>query len=792
MWNDETELRARVAGLPLERKVEALTGIDYWRLPAVPEAGLETVVMCDGPAGVFGTTYDERDPSLLFPNPTALSATWDPELTGLAGRLMGAQARTKGAHVLLAPVLNLHRTPIGGRNFESFSEDPLLTARMAAGFVTGIQSAGVAAAVKHFVCNDSETERLRYDVRIGERLLREVYLRPFEAVVEAGAWMIMAAYNRVNGTMMTENERLLGGVLKEEWGFDGVVVSDWTATRTTEASANAGLDLIMPGPNNKWGPKLVAAVRAGDVPESLVDEKVTRLLRLAGRVGALKDGPELAPAPLPADYRERLRALAARACVLLTNDGVLPLAAPGSVALIGPNAVSLTAQGRGSSLIHPEHVVEPYDGLRRALGPGTEISLHQGCRPRRLLAALPAEECRDPETGEPGLRLDYLDSGGGLVGSENRRSARLVYAGTLTAETTAIRARGVLTPAETGTHLFSVCGVGVYTLTVGDTSETFTLKPAGDYLDTMTRPPEHRVAVELTAGVPVAIEMRHTRDELFVQLGIAAFGLGYGAPRPDEDAEIEAAVEAARRSDVAVVMVGTDDEGEAEGRDRTGLALQGRQDELVRRVAAANPRTVVVVNASGPMLLPWRDEVAAVLWSWFPGQEGGDAIADVLVGAREPAGRLPTTLPASEAGVPIFDVAPVDGVLRYDEEAVGYRAYAEDGVAFPFGHGLGYGRWEYESAAVEGDTVSVTVRNTAERDALEVVQVYAEGPRLAGFATVRAGAGERVTVEVPLDRRTFQDYDTELPGWRTRPGPHTVLVGRSSADPRLSVEYDPR
>ncbi|NUP32891.1 MAG: glycoside hydrolase family 3 protein, partial [Streptomycetaceae bacterium] len=286
----EDELRGLVARLSLADKVRLVVGEDFWSLPEMPQIGLRKLRMSDGPVGVRGVLWDERDTSLLFPSPTAQAAAWDPEVARKIGYLMGAQAREKDIHVLLAPTVNMHRTPLGGRHFECYSEDPLLTAEIGVGFVEGVQSAGVAATMKHYVANDSENERMSYDSRIGERALREVYLAPFRAAVqEARVWLVMSAYNATNGRSMTENARLQNDVLKGEWGFDGVVVSDWLAVRSTEAAADGGTDLAMPAPNEFWGEPLVEAVTAGRVDEAVLDDKVLRILRLAARVGVLGD-----------------------------------------------------------------------------------------------------------------------------------------------------------------------------------------------------------------------------------------------------------------------------------------------------------------------------------------------------------------------------------------------------------------------------------------------------------------------------------------------------------------------
>src|SRR6266568_2565704 len=418
------DLRSRVARLSLEQKVRLLTGADFWALYPEPDVGLRRVVTSDGPAGVRGETWDERDTSANVPSPTALAATWDCDRVGAIGRLLAAEARRKGVDVLLAPTVNLHRTPYGGRHFECFSEDPLLTARIGVAYVRGLQNQGVGATVKHFVCNDSETERMSVDVRIDERTLRELYLAPFEAIVrEAGAWAVMAAYNGVNGSTMTESP-LLRGILHDEWGYDGLVVSDWTAARSTVPAARAALDLAMPGPARRfgpWGDALVEAVRAGQVDEALIDDKVLRILRLAARVGGLDGGSHVPPPPV--DIPRELRAAGAASFVLARNDGLLPLSRPelGRVAVIGPNAEVARTLGGGSATVFPPYTVSPLDGLRAAglgvaFAPGTLGHL-------RTSAARAPWLLRPGGTGSAGAQVRFFSPSGELVGTEQRDGA---------------------------------------------------------------------------------------------------------------------------------------------------------------------------------------------------------------------------------------------------------------------------------------------------------------------------------------------------------------------------------
>src|SRR5437870_5727079 len=421
--SDESSLVAR---LSLEQKVRLLTGADAWVLHGESSVGLRPVVLSDGPAGVRGVRFDAANPSSSLPCPVALAATWDVGLIEELTTALGREARSKGVDVLLGPTVNIIRTPLSGRGFECFSEDPLLTSRIAVAYVRGVQKAGVGATAKHYVANDSETERRTYDARISEGVLREVYLAPFEAcVAEAGVFLIMAAYNSANGATMTANAPLVRGVLKSEWEFTGAVVSDWSATTSTIASAVGGLDLVMPGPEGPWGEKLVEAVRGGTVAESDINDKASRLLTLGRRLGALNgfvDGTEQAsPVSLVAPQAALIdpalvREVAARSFVLLKNDRrVLPIA-PGSarrVALIGPNAVAPVIQGGGS--IHVLPVARP--GITEALADAidAEVTVNQGALTSAMVAIPPAGTLHDPVSGKPGVRLELRDADGTVL-----------------------------------------------------------------------------------------------------------------------------------------------------------------------------------------------------------------------------------------------------------------------------------------------------------------------------------------------------------------------------------------
>lgn len=722
-------------------KSRLLTGADFWSLHAAPELGLRRLVVSDGPAGVRGETWDERSPSANVPSPTALAATWDVARVERLGRLLAFEARRKGVDVLLAPTVNLHRTPFGGRHFECFSEDPYLTGVLGAAYVRGLQDEGVAATVKHFVANDSETERFTLDARVDERTLRELYLLPFELIMAADPWAVMSSYNAVNGVTMSESP-LVQRILRDEWGFEGVVMSDWGAAR----SADANVDLAMPGPSSPLDP-----------PD--VDVRIARLARLNEQTAAREATPWS-----EAEIAAELRAAAAAGFVLARNHGsLLPLTGNSlrKVAVVGPSAAHARTLGGGSATVFPPYTVSPLEGLRAAL-PHAEIGYAPGVKAHTRLPV-----------ADVSAELRFVDRGT----SEQREVGEFTWFGP--PET--VEVRTTITAEVAGEHVIGASGVGQFTLTLDGVvafDEALALRPDADPGEHLFAPPQHGVPITLEAGQRVDVVLRAS--------GVTSFQLNHEPPFPET--AFEDAIALARDADLVVVIVGTTPEVESEGFDRSSLALPGRQDELVARVTDANPKTVVVVNAGAPVLMPWITQAPAVLLTWFPGQEGGHAVADVILGATEPGGRLPTTWPASEEGLP--SVVPVDGVLEYAEGLkIGYRGDVEP--LLPFGHGLGYTSWQY--LAMDGPRVRLA--NTGTRRGREVVQLYASKPGsaverparwLVGFTVVEAEAGDEVIVDVPLSPRAFQHWDG---GWQTEPGEFVLEAGRSVADLRLSSTW---
>lgn len=810
MTHDHDRLMSLVAALTLEEKVSLVSGDSFWTTAPIARIGLRSMVLSDGPSGVRGPVWDERSPSLSLPSATALAASWDPLLAYRYGAVAAAEARRKGVDIVLGPTINLHRSPLGGRHFEAFSEDPLLSGVLAAAYVRGLQENGVAATPKHYVANDSETERFTVDVRVEERVLRELYLLPFELAVEAGAWAMMIAYNSIDGVTMTESA-LLDKPLIAEWEFDGATISDWTAVRSL-AAAHAEMDLAMPGPDTAWSDSMAQSIRDGRLPEDLLDRKVLRLLRLAERVGAL--GDSMAGVPGVVDGRAFAREAAAEGTVLLRNRGELPwdAAAVTSVAVIGQYARTPRIQGGGSATVIPAAVVSPLEGITAA-APLADVRYSVGAIVQEGVEEFSLDHVMDPVTSTPGLHVTFFDESGAALLDEHRAATSLVW---FDGDVPLARSRSVVLECD-----YRPRESGQIELGFSSSKRGRVFVDGELVLDAHPEPTGDDVAAALlappSATVPIAVDrgmILHIRAEFLLppddELASAASATIGVAPRAEDPVVlIERAVALARSSDVAVVVVGTNSDVESEGFDRTTLDLPGAQDRLVRAIAAVNPRTVVVVNSGAPVLLPWREDVAAILLGFFGGQEVGSAVADVLFGVVEAGGRLTTTWPADLDQVPVLDVVPSDGILHYSEGLnIGYRAWLGAGLdpAYPFGSGLGFTSWELADLASAGSAASndfrVTMRvsNTGQRPGKYVVQVYAERvesvverPRrwLVGSAVVRAGAGESREVTIPLRSRSFAHWEGGRDGhWAFEPGTFTVRAGTSVTDLPLSLELD--
>ncbi|HVN87734.1 MAG TPA: glycoside hydrolase family 3 C-terminal domain-containing protein [Candidatus Binatia bacterium] len=793
--------------LTLDEKAALLAGVDFACTRPIERLAVPSLKTTDGPNGARGNP-DGTATAACFPVGTALAATWNVALLSAVGAALAEEAKTKGAQILLGPTVNIHRSPLAGRNFECYSEDPHLSARLAVAYITGLQSRGVGACVKHFVCNDSEFERHSISTQVSERALREIYLPPFEAAVtEADTWSLMAAYNRINGTYACAHPRLLTDILKREWNFRGLVVSDWYATQNTVASANAGLDLEMPGPPRFFGDQLAAAVRDGSVAEATVDDKIRRLLRtlwLSGRRESANDSLERA-VDQP-EHRTLARRVATESFVLLKNDrGVLPIDHHHirTLAVIGPNARAATFQGGGSSFVRPHYVIHPLAALQQRFDDRVRVGHEVGCRIDRYCPAPDPAWFQALDDAGRGFRIEYVDGddfSGPVFASRLVRGVTWAWfdplPGLSAPNRFCARWTATLVPPDSGRYVFGLSAVGRSRVLINGTA----------VLDNWTNPQpselffgrgshEVRSSVDLIAGQSVALAVEYSAPGP----GLAAIRLGVFPPEPPD--LLERAVALAANSDVAVVVVGATGEWETEGSDRVDMELPGRQAELIARVAAVNRNTVVVLNTGSPVTMDWIDRVPAVLQTWFGGQEFGHALTDVLFGDADPGGRLPTTFPRRLQDNPTFLNYPGEnGEVHYGEGIfVGYRYYDTKDVAplFPFGHGLSYATFAYSDAAVEtvddAVVVRVTITNVGARPGQEVVQLYVRDVQsrlarpdkeLKAFAKVTLDRSEQTTVRFRLNRRAFAFYDPAHADWIVEPGAFEILIGSSSRNLR--------
>lgn len=771
-WVEQT-----LTALDLDEKLSLIAGENVWHTVAIDRLGIPAMRLLDGPNGVRSADPNHGPTSTSFPVGAAMGATWDPELIEEVGAALGRETKAKGGHVLLGPTVNIPRVPNAGRNFECFSEDPVLSGTMAAAFVQGLQGEQVAACIKHFVCNDQETDRFKVDAVVDERTLREVYLEPFRIAIDRSSpWALMSGYNRLNGCTCSEHP-ILDEVLRDEYGFDGVIVSDWYGTYGAGV-AGSGLDLEMPGPG-RWLDAGVfrAAIERGEATEADLDDKVRRILELVERTRATDRAVTETALDGPPE-RALVRRAAAEAMVLMKNDGLLPLPQGVKIAVIGELADDTPHQGGGSSQIPAHRVVSVLDGLVDAAGHDSIVGFEPGVSIRRNPPVL------DPASivGE-GFVFEYFDNLD-LSGEPARvtTSDRTFwpYFGTrdpwVDFRGFSMRVTGRFRAVKSGLHRFGFGAIGRLRVTVDGSSVVDAWEGADQ---------AHEWDASLSSGdeVEIVAEFATLDNEVLERTAVEdgdrwrylAFTCVLPAPAPDlARAEVLAA-----EADAAVVVVGRTHEWEAEGWDRADLRLPGGQDDLIEAVARVQPNTIVVVTAGSPVEMPWLGEVAAVVHAWFPGQEAGHAIADVLTGAVDPGGRLPVVFPATSVQHPgLLNFPGLDGEVRYGEGVlVGQRAYDRLGLEplFPFGHGMSYASFEVGDAEVQSDggegfVVAVPVRNVGDRPGTEVVQVYALGlsgvpRRLVGYRKVRLGVGEATIVEVAVPSDLLRTWDSSRSEW---------------------------
>jgi beta-glucosidase len=806
----EARIEALLDAMTLEEQVALLAGADFWTTVPIPRLNIPALKVSDGPAGargggalVGGTT------TAAFPVGIALGSTWNVDLLREVGRALAREARDKGAGVLLAPTVNVFRSTLNGRNFESYAEDPFLTGKLGAAYIRGLQAEGVAATVKHYAGNESEYQRNTINSVIPERALRELYLLPFElAVKEGGSWAVMSAYNKLDGAYCSENKRLLTDILRDEWGFDGLVMSDWGGTHSAGESVRAGLDLEMPGPARARA-NLLAEAEADEATRTAVRVAARNVLRLIERTGTFENPRDVSVAAESGVEHTETTALIRRAgaegIVLLKNEGsLLPLPAGATVAVVGPNAATGQVMGGGSAQINAHRRVSPLAGLRAALG-DAPVSYALGCHNDKFLPVATAT-----------MHIEYRAAEGeATLVQESRPLGEVMWFEPIKGVPSQFRARltSTLSIAEAGQYELSLASAGRSRLMVDDEElidnwEHY--QPGGTYFGMGSD--EMRVRRFLDTGEHLVVIEFASQQDAFIPLNAVRFGFRKELP----DSSVQDAARLAAEADYAVVCIGTTGDWETEGVDRWGLTLPGLQDELVQAVAQANPNTIVLLQTGGPVLMPWLNEVRSVVQGWFPGQEAGHAIADVLLGRAEPGGRLPQTFPARLEDDPTHPEHPdrqypgEDGHVEYREGLyIGYRHYEAKHVTplFPFGFGLSYTSFDYgnlrlSSNALAPDeqlSVSVDVTNTGQRAGQAVVQLYVRDAQarvarpekeLKGFAKVELAPGETNTVTLMLDRASLAYWDDVQHAWVAEAGAFEALIGSSSQDIRARAGFE--
>ena len=803
-------IEALISELTLEEKVSILSGSSAWHTTAVPRLNIPRVKMTDGPIGARGDSVSGAT-SACFPSASCLSSSWDKDSVEEIAKAIGIEAKSKDADVLLGPTINLHRHPLGGRHFECYSEDPLLTGELASSYVKGVQSVGVSACLKHFIGNDTEYQRHFVSSNIDDRTLRELYLLPFEMGVKAGSLSVMSAYNQLNNVFCSSNEEILTNILKEEWNFPGYVVSDWGAAQDTIGNANGGLDCEMPGPARSWGENLVKAVNNGKVDEEVVDDKVRRILRVADFTGRLDD-PTESPEQSNDLEEDRLliRTAGSEGMVLLKNDQVLPFKKETvkKLAVIGPNALKGQYLGGGSASLNPHYVVHPLEGLKSAFGDSAEINYAKGCHTYKFLPGISSDLFKEND----GFKVEFYngqDFEGSPIETKILKGNKFWAMGGFGLDIVAqserpslsVRFSGELQPEHSGEYNFEIFSIGPSKLSINGENliDNWSSQEPGDAFFGMGSAPK-REKIKFEKGKTYSLEVEYKWEGRFPAVQI-------GMQPPDQFDLMEEAINLAKEADAVVLIAGTNSDWETEGNDRANLDLPSNQNELIETICKLNKNTVVVLNTGSPCEMPWIDNANAILQCWFPGQEFGNSLADILIGKVNPSGKLPTTFPKKLSDTPAYSTYPgKDLQMDYEEGLfIGYRWYDRESIEplFPFGHGLSYTSFEYSNLRAippKGDSsvaaFEVDITNTGDVAGKEVLQGYIsvnesqiERPQkeLKKFEKISLEPGETKKVKFELSEKDLSFWSTENNAWQVEPAEYLFSIGASATDIKDSV-----
>ncbi|KAM0207327.1 hypothetical protein ACHAQD_012079 [Fusarium lateritium] len=822
------DVESTLASLTLSEKISLLSGSDFWHSVAIPSHGIAAVKCTDGPNGARGGRFFNPVPALCIPCGTGLGATWNPKLLQAAGQLLSRECEAKGAHVWLGPTVNLVRGPLNGRGFESFSEDPYLSGVLATAIIKGVQSRGTAAALKHFVANDQETAKMSVDICMSERALREVYLKPFQmAVRDSKPKVVMSSYNKVNGVHVSESKKLLQDILRGEWGYDGLVMSDWYGTYGCTDSLNAGVDIEMPGPSRHRADKAIVAVVSGKVSRKTIDERARKVLELVNNTAAARVSTKETTRDSP-DDRALNRRLATESLVLLKNSSnLLPLQVQDceDVAIIGPNAKLPAACGGGSANLRPYYTSSVFQGIRDQLPTNAKVHFEPGVFGHVLLPYFTGDHVSD-ENGNPGVSISFYNEPESVQDRKpfdqqnipDTTYQLMDYNHPDQNETFFMSMTADFKPEIEGLYEFGLASYGISKLYIDDhlviDNETVqshagmffghgSTEVRGDYK--MKADQTYRLRVE--AG---SASTSRTSGGSFIPIPGGACRLG-GSLKLEPAEGIRKAVAAAKKCKHTFVVIGLNADLEKEGKDRESMSLPPYADELVSAVLEAQPNAIVITQAGNPIEMPWRHQAQTILHSWYGGNEAGNAVADVVFGMVNPSGKLPMTFPSRLQDGPSFlSFGSDNGRIYYaDDVFVGHRWFEARGVevAFPFGYGLSYTTFSTSGIQMKESDVLVNVKNTGHMAGAEVVMLYVSfdvsksGKKsrflrpvrtLAGFQKVFLEPGQEASVVMTLDKYSTAVWDEIAGSWLCEAGTYMASVESSSGSLQASfvVERD--
>ena len=798
-------IKQLIKDLTLEEKIELLSGFDAWQTNKIDRLGIPSIKMSDGPNGVRGDGNSGKS-SACFPCAISIGSSWNLNLINTLGEELASEAKLKDVDVLLGPTINIHRHPLGGRHFECFSEDPFLTGKIAIEYVKGVQSKNIAACLKHFVGNDTEFERYTVSSNIDERTLREIYLLPFEmAIKEANAKVVMSAYNKLNNIYCSSHENLLIEILKDEWGFDGYVVSDWGAARDTVENAIGGLDLEMPGPAKSWGKNLITAINGKAVPEDLINDKVKRILNVASFCKRFENPIRKPERDNDSKLKRKLLKDAAQeGMVLLKNDGILPLKKDiKSIGIIGPNAEKAQIIGGGSATLVPYHESHPVSSFQNNFSEKTIVKSAKGCHTYRYLP-----EINKSLTKENGFLVEYFnvtDNKNDFISSKVLRGSKFWIfegfakdiIGTEDRPDIFVKFSCTYVPDISGEHAFEIFAIGKSKLIINNEEiiDNWTDPLPGDAFFAHGSSPK-RGASYLEKDKSYQIEIQYKFEGNFPAIYI-------GCQPPDKIDLLDEALNIAKEVDEVILLVGTNSDWETEGNDRVDFNLPGEQNTLIEKVLEINPNAIIVLNTGSPVDMPWVNKAKSILQSWYAGQEYGDALFEILTGLVNPSGKLPTTFPKHIKDTPAYSCYPGENLqMSYDEKLlIGYKWYDRKKIEplFHFGHGLSYTNFEYSNLRISNShrndfTCSFDIKNVGDVSGFEISQCYIsfmncdeDEPikKLQGFDKTYINSGEIKKIEICLDSKSFSTWDIKNHQWEIKKGVFNILIGSSSNDIKL-------